>query len=727
MRLRRATVVGLCVGLGVLFALFSFLSKPGMPSWTVLSLLTLLTDIGLLTFFIALYREQRNALRVKGEDEDVHALLEIPPQDERRQPRVDDKAQAMRVSLGIPLLLQLVLGGAFLCQSIGISFFLPSIRSWFSGSLTGVFLFLAGLKDTRQNAAFFTIWFLFGVIPTTLINAVITSIWYKQRSWIFLLCRGIGVALVAPVLVLRIITVGLMSNDWPAELLPAPVDYHHGYGRAAGGWAPPPPSLHPPLHPGPQAPGARPPGPLPSGSSGQITGVAFSADGKLLATSGEDWAVRLWDAATVKEVASLQGHTDAVLSVAFSPDGKTVASGSRDGTARLWDVAALKDSAILGGHTGFVRSVAFSPDGKILATGSWDRTIKLWDTETRVQLGTLSGHTDPVKSVAFSPDGMTLASGSMDSTVRLWDVAQQKELGKMQGHEAQVLSVAFGRDSELLVSGSEDRTVRLWDVPARKERGVLHGHANLVWSVAFSPEGRTLASADEDGVVKLWDVALETEKAEFRAPARVYSVCFSPDGRKLAGAGSSGGFQVGVVWKGKASAPAAPQPKPLNLWDVPQESEALPDQADQAPPDQSEATAQGEREVSVEWVINPANGHEYCLLPVMSWPEAQAAAERLGGALVTVNDDDENSWLVSTFGFSPYWIGLNDVASEGSFVWAGGEIASYQNWAPGEPNNGASTGEQDWVIINYAQPGQWDDQYSNNTNAGIVERIKQVK
>jgi WD40 repeat protein len=126
-------------------------------------------------------------------------------------------------------------------------------------------------------------------------------------------------------------------------------------------------------------------------------------------------------------------HDGEVSSVAFSPDGKTLASGSLDRTIKLWDVATDNEQATLQGHTGLVWSVAFSPDGQMLASGSEDTTIKLWDVQTGQERVTLKGHTDQVRSVAYSPDGKTLASGSWDQTIKLWDVATGKERGTLQG------------------------------------------------------------------------------------------------------------------------------------------------------------------------------------------------------------------------------------------------------------------------------------------------------
>ena len=144
-----------------------------------------------------------------------------------------------------------------------------------------------------------------------------------------------------------------------------------------------------------------------------MSSVAFSRDGKMLASGSKDATIKLWDVTTGKEQATLKGHMDWVTSVAFSPNSKTLASGSRDRTIKLWNVATGKEQASLKGHTNVVFSVAFSPDGKTLASASWDKTVKLWDVATAKERATLKGHTRLVYSVAFSPDGKTLASGSL--------------------------------------------------------------------------------------------------------------------------------------------------------------------------------------------------------------------------------------------------------------------------------------------------------------------------
>jgi WD40 repeat protein len=216
--------------------------------------------------------------------------------------------------------------------------------------------------------------------------------------------------------------------------------------------------------------------------------------------------IRWWDVSQRKLIATLTGHNSWVSSVAFSPDGRMLASGSYDDTIRLWDVLQRKLIAMLTGHTKSVTSVAFSPDGRIIASGSTDDTIRLWDVSQRKLIATLTGHTGFVYSVAFSPDGRMLASGSVDGTIRLWDASQRKLIATLTGHTGYVYSVAFSPDGSLLASGSHDKTIRLWDVSQRKLIATLTGHTYSVSSVAFSPDGSLLASGSGDGTILLWDM-----------------------------------------------------------------------------------------------------------------------------------------------------------------------------------------------------------------------------
>ncbi|MFO0624058.1 MAG: AAA family ATPase [Polyangiales bacterium] len=172
--------------------------------------------------------------------------------------------------------------------------------------------------------------------------------------------------------------------------------------------------------------------------------------------------MRLWSVEDGNVRATLQGHERGVMSVAFSPDGRTIASGSLDGTVFLWSVEDGSVRVTLQRHEGGVRSVAFSPDGRTLASGSQDGTVLLWSVEDGSVRATLRGHDRRVMSVAFSPDGRTIASGSGDGTVRLLSVEDGSVRVTLQGHERGGQSVAFSPDGRTLASGSGDGTVRLW-------------------------------------------------------------------------------------------------------------------------------------------------------------------------------------------------------------------------------------------------------------------------
>lgn len=273
-----------------------------------------------------------------------------------------------------------------------------------------------------------------------------------------------------------------------------------------------------------------------TGHARWVETVAFSPNGRLLASGDEDGTIKLWDVTTGAEVRSTSGHSSIVYSVTFSPDGRILASGGTDDTIKLWDVATGRNLAPLAGHTSTVSSIAFSPDGGRLASGSWDKTVKLWDVATRTVLRSFSGHSEGISSVAFSPDGKKLASGSDDRTIKLWDVATGARLRAINSNSTSVYSMALSKDGRLLATGGGDAMIRLWDAAGGGELRVLSGHSGWVDAVAISPNAKLLASSAYDGSVRLWDIRTGVQRRLFidRSAFGNRPVAFSPDGKTLA-------------------------------------------------------------------------------------------------------------------------------------------------------------------------------------------------
>lgn len=237
--------------------------------------------------------------------------------------------------------------------------------------------------------------------------------------------------------------------------------------------------------------------------------MARSPDDALL-TIGSENAISLRDAATGKELRRLEGHRAPVCTLAFSPDGKTLASGSQDRTVRLWDLASGRTVGQLEGHRGDVYCLAFAPDGKTLATGGEDHALCLWDVASRRELRLVGWQEAPVRFLAFSSDGQTIAAintghsspYSTSPVVRLWDPATGRERGRLDSNLGGLSAMAFSPDGRILATNGREG-LECWDVVNRKVIRTLP--ASGVMALDFSADGRRLATGSGDTTILIWD------------------------------------------------------------------------------------------------------------------------------------------------------------------------------------------------------------------------------
>jgi eukaryotic-like serine/threonine-protein kinase len=324
-----------------------------------------------------------------------------------------------------------------------------------------------------------------------------------------------------------------------------------------------------------------------------VSAVAYSPDGKRLASGDVDGAVRVWDAVEGKLEKTLPGLAATVTSLAFHPDNQRLAAGAQDGTIRVWDVTAGKELFTRDPRGGEVAAVAFSPDNRGLAAGLENGAVVLWD-EGGKEAFTLRAHLGDrprVTGLAFSADGRRLASSSLDGSTRIWDAAasqeggslefpiqfansfglsgggrwlllasfatqvlvwdriERRQLAALQGHTAPVAGVACSADGRRVASIGVDGFLRAWELPSRRELIACKGHEVSSGAVAVDPAGTLTASGGGEpfkgGEVKVWDLA--TGELRFDLPGHdgvVNGLAFSPDGTRLASASTDGLLRV---------------------------------------------------------------------------------------------------------------------------------------------------------------------------------------
>ena len=321
-----------------------------------------------------------------------------------------------------------------------------------------------------------------------------------------------------------------------------------------------------------------------SGHIDVVWSVAFSPDGKYLATGSSDGTARLWDLVTGETIHIFEGHAGEVGEVQFSPDGKYLAVSGVEGT-QLWEIASGQKVQVFAGIKG-AGYVAFSPDGKYIVTNSFtDKNAQLWDVATGQSLHTflcdgnvirvayspngkyvLTGTAnstaqlwDPatgeeikafvissgIESLTFSPDSQSIAFGNTNGNAQIWSISTGQLIREFSGHQGFVQGIKLSPDGKTLLTGAADRTVRIWDVDTGQLLRVLGSHSAGVQGVAFSSDGRFVATASEDKTARVWRLQTFPGGVQFNGHSGpIWQASFSSDGKKVVTANNNGTAQI---------------------------------------------------------------------------------------------------------------------------------------------------------------------------------------
>jgi WD40 repeat protein len=280
--------------------------------------------------------------------------------------------------------------------------------------------------------------------------------------------------------------------------------------------------------------------------------VAWSKDGRFLASGGADEVVKLWDAQNrqPEEKNSFRGHKNWITSVAFSPDGGYVVSAAVDKSVRLWELVS-REAMPGSGHSREATVAVVSPDGKLVASGSEDRTVRVWEAATGKELHTLAGHADKVTALAFAPDNKTLVSagGGEDRTIKVWDATTGKEVRTIRepGPTNDVPALIVSPDGKQIIAWVANNFIEIYDLATGNQVSSRAATDGKIASLVFSADGTVAAMGDESGAVRVVTVAdlKPVEGGQFPAHAEgVADLLLTPDKKTLVTCGTKGDVKV---------------------------------------------------------------------------------------------------------------------------------------------------------------------------------------